>query len=480
MNHADSDGSTALLAACAEGHAEIATLLIDAKANVDHEDTDGTTALWTACSEGHLEVATLLISANANVDHEDSHGTSVLWTACSEGHTEVVTVLLAAKANTKANWDRFEETDGFESPLWIACHEGHLEVVTLLISANADVNEANIIRSTPLWAACDGGANANSNAAARVEIVSVLLAARADVNLCDVVDNSTPLWLASATGNAEVVTSLLAANADVNKCDRNDMTPLCVACSRGHSKVVTKLLDANASVEGAALNSVGTFSPLSVACAGAHTEIVAKLLAAGANPSGRSYMGMTPLKLAFSCARRSNCAQSSLDCVMLLSSYGVELTNDRGVRTAESEAALYGQTDHIIAWLVRSRLWSTALHHLEVLTTERALALLRAGANVHAAAEPGGPTPLSLAQALAAAGGAKEGTAAFLVLEAAKPWSFQTHKLFPEKARARAVALMLVGELLSRKERFAAYGPQAVADAWMTFVAAHDVDRSLG
>jgi hypothetical protein len=39
---------------------------------------------------------------------------------------------------------------------------------------------------------------------------------------------------------------------------------------------------------------------------------------------------------------------------------------------------------------------------------------------------------------------------------------------------------MLVGELLSRKERFAAYGPQAVADAWMTFVAAPDVDRSLG
>ena len=162
------------------------------------------------------------------------------WTACSEGHTEVVTVLLAAKANTKANWDRVEETHGV-SPLWIACHEGHLEVVTLLISANADVNEANIIRSTPLWAACDGGANANSNAAARVEIVSVLLAARADVNLCDVVDNSTPLWLASATGNAEVVTSLLAANADVNKCDRNDMTPLCVACSHGAGTVTQQV-----------------------------------------------------------------------------------------------------------------------------------------------------------------------------------------------------------------------------------------------
>ena len=62
------------------------------------------------------------------------------------------------------------------------------------------------------------------------------------------------------------------------------------------------------------------------------------------------------------------------------------------------------------------------------------------------------------------------GTAAFLVLEAAKPWSRQTHKLFPAPARARAVELMLIGELLSRQERFAAYGPRALVDAWMASV----------
>ena len=75
-------------------------------------------------------------------------------------------------------------------------------------------------------------------------------------------------------------------------------------------------------------------------------------------------------------------------------------------------------------------------------------------------------------------GGAKEGTAAFLILEAAKPWSRQMHKLFPAPARARAVELMLIGELLSREERFAAYGPQAVVDAWMTFVVPQAVSRN--
>ena len=36
---------------------------------------------------------------------------------------------------------------------------------------------------------------------------------------------------------------------------------------------------------------------------------------------------------------------------------------------------------------------------------------------------------------------------------------------------------MLIGELLSREERFAAYGPQAVVDVWMTLVVPKVVSR---
>ena len=43
-----------------------------------------------------------------------------------------------------------------------------------------------------------------------------------------------------------------------------------------------------------------------------------------------------------------------------------------------------------------------------------------------------------------------EGTAAFLVLEAAKPWSRKTHKYFPEPARARAAELLRVGQWFKR------------------------------
>ena len=115
----------------------------------------------------------------------------------------------------------------------------------------------------------------------------------------------------------------------------------------------------------------------------------------------------------------------------------------------------------------------TLLHHLEFLTAERALALLRGGADIHAAAAPGGPTPLSLARELAAAGGAAEGTAAFLVLEAAKPWSRQTHKYFPDPARARAAELLRVGQWFKRLPS----DFPIPFEVWETFVMPHMVTR---
>ena len=84
----------------------------------------------------------------------------------------------------------------------------------------------------------------------------------------------------------------------------------------------------------------------------------------------------------------------------------------------------------------------------------------------------------SLAQALAAAGSAAEGTAAFLVLEAAKPWSRKTHHLFPPKARARAVELMRWGFRFSRLPHFAQLGKeQEMYELWMTSVLGHAVTR---
>ena len=80
----------------------------------------------------------------------------------------------------------------------------------------------------------------------------------------------------------------------------------------------------------------------------------------------------------------------------------VGLASDRSTLTlrAPSEAEL-------AAWLVRSRDWSTALHHLEILTRERARELLRGGADVNGA---GPSTPVDLAKHLCSIGAAAAGS----------------------------------------------------------------------
>ena len=81
-------------------------------------------------------------------------------------------------------------------------------------------------------------------------------------------------------------------------------------------------------------------------------------------------------------------------------------------------------------------------------TPERALALLRAGADLHAAAEPGGPTPLSLAQEVAAAGRAAEGTRRSSSSRRRSRGAARRTPL-PGPARERAVELLRVGQCSS-------------------------------
>ena len=131
--------------------------------------------------------------------------------------------------------------------------------------------------------------------------------------------------------------------------------------------------------------------------------------------------------------------------------------------------------DELHAWLVRSRQWTTPLHHLATVGADRARALLRGGADLRAAAAGAdAPTPLSLAERLRAEGSAPTGSAADLVLRAAEPWSphRRTHHLFPSEARAHAVELWLLGVQSSPLRE--------IGDVWMAFVVPPAVQRAYG
>ena len=274
-------------------------------------------------------VLELLLQYRAIVNQPDGSGVRAMHVACEEGHTEVVAVLLGI--NT----------------------EGHTEV--------ADVNKRDNRGRTPLFFACRHG---------HAEIVAMLLAANADVNQAHN-EGATPLYIASKHGHIEIVAQLINADARVNKANIRHATPLYVACMHGHTEVAAKLIDAGATVD----------KPRNQRCC---------------NPSCNS-TDFDAMDVCNSCGiiqgadyrhalMAAACLDGHLGCVQLLSSHGARRTFPLPAPddTAEGMAARCGHHD-ILAFLVRSRLWSTPLHHLEFITRERTRALLRDGADILAA-----------------------------------------------------------------------------------------------
>ena len=261
-----------------------------------------------------------------------------------------------------------------------------------------------------------------ASAAGHTEIVTKLLAANANVNRATG-NGLTPLYVACGQGHAEIVTKLLAANANVDQADEDGTTPLIVACMEGHSAIVTMLIGAGSDVDKVDTDHDFPQTPLIAACRNGHAAIVTILIAANANVNQANESGNTPLHIACSRGHAREAArrrhrdehgllwlhavaqgreEGRLGCVQLLS-YGASRTFPFATG-ATAAATEWGHND-IAAWLARpatGRRSTTRGPHARA----RA-ALLRAGADPGVAAGPGGPTPPSLAQELAAAARAK-------------------------------------------------------------------------
>ena len=213
-------------------------------------------------------------------------------------------------------------------------------------------------------------------------------------------------------------------------------------------------------------------APLLVASIHSRVEIATVLLEHGADVNKALPNGLTPMSIA--------CFNGNLTMGQLLSSYGAERAfTMNGTKLTVEDLAPMQRSSHnaLTTWLTTSHKWTTPLHHLAIIPAARAHALLRKGASIHAAAEPGDPTPLSLARELHATGEAAEGSAAALVLKAAALWSRATHELFPDDARAYAVQMLLVGHRLSRLPKYETVA-QAVFDLWVDHMMPHMVERA--
>jgi hypothetical protein len=142
---------------------------------------------------------------------------------------------------------------------------------------------------------------------------------------------------------------------------------------------------------------------------------------------------------------------------------------------------------HKVVCFRRGREWISELHTLVgrdgyYLTTrkkakvlEKARQLLRNGADLHARAGDGCPTPIDMARANAALGRAPAGSVSHLLLRALV-WSPQEHEIFPAPARQRACELLRLGVLLSRQPAFEQQA-QAIFDVWVAVVMPWAVER---
>ena len=295
--------------------------------------------------------------------------------------------------------------------LLVACRNGHADVARLLIEEGADVGQA--------------------------------------MN-----DGATPLLMACLNGHDDVARLLIEKDADVGQAKNDGASPLLIAGQNGHLDVARLLLENGAEVGQAKNDGV---SPLFIASLNGHLDVARLLLHEGADVGQAVNDGASPLIIASH--------NGHLPCVQLLSSYGAPRTSE--AFEAEEVATRRGHDD-TVAWLILSRQWSTPLHHLAIIDAARARALIRVGADLHAAAAAGGPTPLSLARAAAVL----DGSPADLVLRAARPWSRETHALRCPAARSRAVKVMLLGCLVSRLPRFEGDGG-VILRVWVERVMPH-------
>ncbi|XP_042547945.1 ankyrin repeat and KH domain-containing protein 1 isoform X5 [Dipodomys spectabilis] len=189
-------GISPLMLAAMNGHVPAVKLLLDMGSDINAQiETNRNTALTLACFQGRAEVVSLLLDRKANVEHRAKTGLTPLMEAASGGYAEVGRVLLDKGADVNAP----PVPSSRDTALTIAADKGHYKFCELLINRGAHIDVRNKKGNTPLWLASNGG---------HFDVVQLLVQAGADV---DAADNRkiTPLMSAFRKGHVKVVQYLV-------------------------------------------------------------------------------------------------------------------------------------------------------------------------------------------------------------------------------------------------------------------------------
>ncbi|XP_030113081.4 ankyrin repeat domain-containing protein 26 isoform X5 [Taeniopygia guttata] len=158
---------TALHLACANGHVDVVTFLVENKCKLNLFDNDNRSPLMKAVQCQQEKCVAILLEHGADPNLVDADGNTALHLAVLSGNTTVAGLLLQHDANIDA-----QNKEGC-TPLILAVSEHHEEIMEFLLKKGADVHARDQCERTPLMTAASGG---------ELNVIKVLLRYGADVS----------------------------------------------------------------------------------------------------------------------------------------------------------------------------------------------------------------------------------------------------------------------------------------------------------
>jgi ankyrin repeat protein len=214
LNAISADGKDPLDLAVYNGHYELASFLIDSKANVNHADAEGFTALFWAVDRRNMET-----------------NPGIPWMVTMDP-MPLIKKLLASGADPNAFVSNIPTSrrsslnltprTSFATALARAAFSADMELVRLLLDNGADPNIVSRQNETALMQAAgyawiDGYSKGKSNAE-RLEVIKLLVSLGANVNAAD--DwGITALMAAGNFGDPNIVEYLVSVGADLSAHD---------------------------------------------------------------------------------------------------------------------------------------------------------------------------------------------------------------------------------------------------------------------
>ena len=258
-------GTTALMNACQNGHADIVQFLIENGADVAETDRYGS-ALHHAAEAGHVPVIRGLVKSDLDPNVQDNDGRTPIFYAARSEYCEAIRELI----NSGAKVDHVCPGKG-TALLVVARLSPCPDVVRLLLQSHADPNLPVSIGMPPLTKVASHQSGD--------EILHLLLQYGAGENVPSK-DGLTALQMAASKNKLHFMRPLLESGANIDAEARGGYTALHAAARRGFPDAVKLLLQYGAALE---LPGTKVKTPLHLAAKYNRFDVVHILLEAGAD-----------------------------------------------------------------------------------------------------------------------------------------------------------------------------------------------------